>query len=418
MSLASRGADTGDASTDLARHTRIPVHLITGFLGTGKSSFIQALVAAKPADEHWAILVNEFGQVGIDQALFAGREDVSVKGLPGGCLCCQLAFVLQAGLVSLIHQTRPDRLIIEPSGLGHPAGLIDVLRSEGLASALELEEVITLLDPRALDDTRTREHGTFQDQLTLAGGVVLSKRDLATDEQLAAAHEFLEGMWPRKRWVGELGRADGESQPAQARMDGQEVALIDWLLPAGRESHRQGGLHASDAHHVSEDRENQPEISMPAAHRAARDRARLAQETSTSEKSSASGVMPLPGAPVIEQAEGLEHASLGWRIVAGEVFDLDQLTRWLDGLPRDWRVKGIFHTTEGWRSYNRAKGRAELAPSSWREDSRLELIAPLEEQGQEGMATALPLADSRQLNAALLACRSEGAARPFNFFGE
>ena len=170
MSLASRGADTGDASTDLARHTRIPVHLITGFLGTGKSSFIQALVAAKPADEHWAILVNEFGQVGIDQALFAGREDVSVKGLPGGCLCCQLAFVLQAGLVSLIHQTRPDRLIIEPSGLGHPAGLIDVLRSEGLASALELEEVITLLDPRALDDTRTREHGTFQDQLTLAGG--------------------------------------------------------------------------------------------------------------------------------------------------------------------------------------------------------------------------------------------------------
>ena len=409
MSVASRGARSGDAPTEPAP---IPVHLITGFLGTGKSSFIQALVAAKPADEHWAILVNEFGQVGIDQALFAGREDVSVKGLPGGCLCCQLAFVLQAGLVSLIHQTRPDRLIIEPSGLGHPAGLIDVLRSEGLASALALEEVITLLDPRALDDTRTREHGTFQDQLTLAGGVVLSKRDLASDQQLAAAHEFLAGMWPRKRWVGELGRADGESQPPQARMAGQKVALIDWLLSAERAPQRQGGGHVSAA------REDQPEISMPSAHRAARDRARLAAQAS--DEPSASGVMPLPGAPVIEQAEGLEHASLGWRIAASEVFDLDQLTQWLDGLPREWRIKGIFHTQDGWRSYNRANGRAELAPSSWREDSRLELIAPLGGQGQEQerMVAALPLEDSRQLNAALLACRSDGAARPFNFFGE
>ena len=409
MSVASRGARSGDAPTEPAP---IPVHLITGFLGTGKSSFIQALVAAKPADEHWAILVNEFGQVGIDQALFAGREDVSVKGLPGGCLCCQLAFVLQAGLVSLIHQTRPDRLIIEPSGLGHPAGLIDVLRSEGLASALALEEVITLLDPRALDDTRTREHGTFQDQLTLAGGGVLSKRDLASDQQLAAAHEFLAGMWPRKRWIGELGRADGESQSPQARMAGQKVALIDWLLSAERAPQRQGGGQVSAA------REDQPEISMPAAHRAARDRARLAAQAS--DEPSASGVMPLPGAPVIEQAEGLEHASLGWRIAASEVFDLDQLTQWLDGLPREWRIKGIFHTQDGWRSYNRANGRAELAPSSWREDSRLELIAPLDGQGQEqeGMVAALPLEDSRQLNAALLACRSDGAARPFNFFGE
>jgi len=407
MSVASRGARSGDAPTDLARQTRIPVHLITGFLGTGKSSFIQALVAAKPADEHWAILVNEFGQVGIDQALFAGREDVSVKGLPGGCLCCQLAFVLQAGLVSLIHQTRPDRLIIEPSGLGHPAGLIDVLRSEGLAPALELKEVITLLDPRALDDARTREHGTFQDQLTLAGGVVLSKRDLATDEQLADAHEFLEGMWPRKRWVGELGRADGDTHALKALMNGQEARIIDWLM---------AGQGASGD--VDELLAEQGNVTMPAAHRAAYANAGQALEASAGDESPASDVMPLPGAPVIEQAEGLEHASLGWRIAASEVFDLDQLTRWLDGLPREWRVKGVFHTREGWRSYNRANGRAELAPSSWREDSRLELIAPLDGQEQEGTVTTLPLEDSRQLNAALLACRSEGAARPFNFFGE
>ncbi len=100
----------------------IPVHVVTGFLGSGKSSLIRHLVAHKPADERWAIVINEFGQVGIDQTLFESRDDVVVKGLPGGCLCCQLAFVLQAALVNLIRRERPDRLIIEPSGWGIPPG--------------------------------------------------------------------------------------------------------------------------------------------------------------------------------------------------------------------------------------------------------------------------------------------------------
>jgi len=73
----------------------VPVHLITGFLGSGKSTMIHRLIEQKPADERWAILVNEFGQVGIDQAMFESRDDLVVKGIPGGCLCCQLASVMQ-----------------------------------------------------------------------------------------------------------------------------------------------------------------------------------------------------------------------------------------------------------------------------------------------------------------------------------
>ncbi len=115
----------------------LPVHLITGFLGSGKSTLIHRLIERKPAEERWAVLINEFGQVGIDQAMFAEREDLVVKGLPGGCLCCQLAFVMQATLVNLLHRHRPDRLIIEPSGLGHPAGLLEVLRGEAFQGVLE-----------------------------------------------------------------------------------------------------------------------------------------------------------------------------------------------------------------------------------------------------------------------------------------
>lgn len=134
----------------------IPVHLITGFLGSGKSTLIRGLIEQKPPEETWAIVINEFGQIGIDQAMFAERDDLVVKGLPGGCLCCQLAFVMQASLVNLLHRHRPDRLIIEPSGLGHPAGLLDVLRGEAFQGVLEVRDIIAVLDPRRLDDPRSR----------------------------------------------------------------------------------------------------------------------------------------------------------------------------------------------------------------------------------------------------------------------
>ena len=127
----------------------MPVHIITGFLGSGKTTLIHSLIRDKPVDETWAILVNEFGQIGIDQAMFEQRDDVVIKGLPGGCLCCQLAFVLQAGLVNLLARAKPDRVIIEPSGLGHPAGLIDLLRSEAFEGTLEIRDIIATLHPFA-----------------------------------------------------------------------------------------------------------------------------------------------------------------------------------------------------------------------------------------------------------------------------
>jgi len=186
----------------------IPVHLITGFLGSGKSTLIHRLIEQKPPGERWAVLVNEFGQVGIDQAMFEERDDLIVKGLPGGCLCCQLAFVMQATLVNLLYRHRPDRLIIEPSGLGHPAGLLEVLRGEAFAGVLALGDMVAVLDPRRLDDPRAREHETFRDQLTLADGVALTMVDLASPEQVARAKAWLAELWPAKRWIMEAPHGD------------------------------------------------------------------------------------------------------------------------------------------------------------------------------------------------------------------
>ncbi|BBI53689.1 hypothetical protein HORIV_61100 [Vreelandella olivaria] len=211
----------------------MPVHIITGFLGSGKTTLIHSLIEQKPVDEKWAILVNEFGQIGIDQAMFDAREDVVIKGLPGGCLCCQLAFVLQAALVNLLARSKPDRVIIEPSGLGHPAGLLDLLRGEAFHEVVEVRDIIATLDPRRLDDARARQHDTFRDQLDMADAVALTMLDQSTPEQLSAAHAFVAERWPPRKWVQEASQGE---LPMSLLMQSGNAEASDISVPA---SHQQ-----------------------------------------------------------------------------------------------------------------------------------------------------------------------------------
>jgi hypothetical protein len=101
-------------------------NLITGFLGSGKTTSILHLLANKDPAEKWAVLVNEFGEVGIDGALLSD-SGAMIKEIPGGCMCCVNGLPMQVGLNTLLRQGKPDRLLIEPTGLGHPKQILDLL---------------------------------------------------------------------------------------------------------------------------------------------------------------------------------------------------------------------------------------------------------------------------------------------------
>ncbi|MBI5753064.1 MAG: GTP-binding protein [Hydrogenophilales bacterium] len=188
---------------------KTPVNLITGFLGVGKTTALLHLLAQRPAGSRWAVLVNEFGQVGIDGATLT-QNGVALREVPGGCICCSAQLPLRVALTKLIREVRPERLLIEPTGLGHPAGVIDVLRGEGLASALELRNAICLVDPRQLSDGQYRGLETYQDQIALADVLVANKGDLATPLQLQAFTEIAAQLYPPKRLVAQVsqGRLD------------------------------------------------------------------------------------------------------------------------------------------------------------------------------------------------------------------
>ncbi|WP_104203467.1 CobW family GTP-binding protein [Billgrantia saliphila] len=315
--------------------TPVPVHVVTGFLGSGKSTLIRSLIEQKPEHERWAILVNEFGRIGIDQTMFEARSDVIVKGLPGGCLCCQLAFVMQATLVNLLHRHRPERLIIEPSGLGHPAGLLDVLRGEAFSEVLDVRDILVLLDPARLDDSRSREHETFRDQLSMADAVALTMTDRASAAQLGEAWRHAESLWPAKKWIAEAPHG---------------ALPIERLLGSGAHRGEEGAATS-----VDHDR-----LRHSAGASVVLDDFAMAQ--------------PSPGCPLQESDVALGYATLGWRWHPADVFCLDRLTLALDRLPAGLRVKGVLHTDVGWKLFNRAEGSISLTDSAWRQDSRLELI--------------------------------------------
>jgi len=162
----------------------IRTNLITGFLGVGKTTSILHLLQQYP-DEGWAVLVNEFGEVGIDGALLK-PSGIAIKEVPGGCMCCAAGLPTQVALNKLITEAKPRRILIEPTGLGHPANILRLLTGPDYDDVLDVRATLTLVDPRVLDDARSTGNDNFIGQVAAADRLVASKTDLSTPQQLAA----------------------------------------------------------------------------------------------------------------------------------------------------------------------------------------------------------------------------------------
>jgi G3E family GTPase len=212
---------------------RLPVTVITGFLGSGKTTLIRRLLA-HPGMNRAAVIVNEFGEVGIDHDLIAASSE-NVTLLSSGCLCCVVRTDLQETLRTLFAQRRAgevidfDRVLVETSGLADPAPVIQTLATDTmLAAHYRLDGVVTLVDavngPGQLD----REAEAVK-QAALADRLLVTKTDLADPAPL---RERLHALNPRAE-VADV--VQGEIDPAfltgiglaSARADAAQVGR--WL---------------------------------------------------------------------------------------------------------------------------------------------------------------------------------------------
>lgn len=217
---------------------RLPITIITGFLGSGKSTLLGALLR-HPAMQRAAVIVNEFGEVGIDHALLASSTE-SMTLLPNGCLCCTVRTDLQETLRELFVKRRAgeisdfDRVFIETTGLADPVPILHALLSDTMLTAhYRLDGVVTLVD--AVNGSLSlAEMPEAVKQVAVADRLVITKSDLAPAETVAALRAHLQAVNPQAR---QLEAVRGSLDPAElaglglqrARTD--EMALARWLGP-------------------------------------------------------------------------------------------------------------------------------------------------------------------------------------------
>lgn len=177
------------------------INIITGFLGSGKTTTILNLLAQKKDAAPWAVLVNEFGEIGIDGAILQA-SGVAIKEVPGGCICCVAGLPMQVALNQLIRTVRPARILIEPTGLAHLSQLIATLTSDHFAEQLDVRATIALLDARKLADARYISHEIFNDQLQHADIVLANKAELYSEEDRTRLQQWLQAQsTPKARFA-------------------------------------------------------------------------------------------------------------------------------------------------------------------------------------------------------------------------
>ena len=179
-------------------------HVITGSFGAGKTTAIRWLMSQKPRDELWVVILNEFTDAGLDalSVAQAAQGAVDVRLVAGGCLCCVGELEFGKQLRDILRNLRPTRLLIEPSGAGHAADIVDELATYATQGALTLDSVVCLVDP--LDALRLLTHRDTNEwsQIQSADVLLLSKAETASAASRDAFEEIATAQYPAKRYLG------------------------------------------------------------------------------------------------------------------------------------------------------------------------------------------------------------------------
>jgi cobalamin biosynthesis protein CobW len=189
---------------------RIPVLVVSGFLGAGKTTLVRHLLHdAQRTGVRVAVVSNEFGALGIDKALLGEGEEAYVE-IEGGCVCCQLSDTLLDTLQMLWERVRPDRIIVETSGVALPFDTQLNLWREPVSAWVDDDMAVVVVNAEQLMEGRDLE-GTFEDQVSSADLLLLNKVDLIPPEALGRVEAMLSALAPETPMVRSI---QGSIDPA------------------------------------------------------------------------------------------------------------------------------------------------------------------------------------------------------------
>ena len=166
------------------------IDIISGFLGAGKTTFIKQLLREAIAGEKVVLIENEFGEIGIDGG-FLKDAGIEIREMNSGCICCSLVGDFGRSLEEVLTKYRPDRVIIEPSGVGKLSDVMKAVRDVASEIEVMLNSAVTVVDVNKCRMYMKNFGEFFNNQIDNAGTIVLSRTDIAAADKVQAAVEML-----------------------------------------------------------------------------------------------------------------------------------------------------------------------------------------------------------------------------------
>ena len=227
------------------------IDIFSGFLGAGKTTLIKKLIHEAFGGEKLVLIENEFGEIGIDGG-FMREADIQVNELNSGCICCSLVGDFREALKQVVETYHPDRILIEPSGVGK---LSDVTRAvEGVAASLpvELNSFVTVADVNKVKLYMKNFGEFYDDQVSHASCLILSRTGNAPEAKVAAAVKLLQEKNPTATivttdWTSLTGKQ------IVAVMDGKRDLVAELISEAGAANAAHAGEDEHEHHHHHHD---------------------------------------------------------------------------------------------------------------------------------------------------------------------
>ena len=230
------------------------IDIFSGFLGAGKTTLIKKLIKESFAGQKVVLIENEFGEIGIDGG-FLKESGIQINELNAGCICCSLVGDFRAALQQVVEQYHPDRIVIEPSGVGK---LSDVTRAvEGVAEHLDvqLSSFVTVADVNKVKMYMKNFGEFYDDQISHASCIILSRTQNATEEKIAAAVAMLREKNPTATIVTTAWDALTGEQilKAMSTKDDFKAELIAMAAKANEEHAHEDEEEEHEHHHHDHD---------------------------------------------------------------------------------------------------------------------------------------------------------------------
>ena len=224
------------------------IDIISGFLGAGKTTFIQKLLSDALKGENVVLIENEFGEIGVDSG-FLKNAGIEIREMNQGCICCSLVGDFESSLKEVIEQYHPDRILIEPSGVGKLSDILSAVKTVSENLDVKLDGAVTVVDATKAKLYNKNFGEFFDDQIRFATSVVLSRMDIASGEKAQEAVNIVRGINPHANLITTaLTELSGEKL---LEIIGKEENLEEELLAEvkAKAAHHHEHHHDHELHH-------------------------------------------------------------------------------------------------------------------------------------------------------------------------